>query len=271
MVCGPDGIMSGEMAGLVALTRGVSAAMAECELTHVPRLPIDLARAAEQHAAYELALERLGCTVHRLPAPDDMPDAVFIEDTAVVLDEIAIVTRPGAPSRRPETSAVEEWLKHRLLLSRIDAPGTMDGGDVLAVGRQIFVGATSRTNAEAIDQFRRIVEYFGYTMTVVDVRGCLHLKSAVTALSDDTLLVNRLWISEAAFEGYELVDVHPDERAAANIVRVGDRLLYSAAFPRTLERLKTRGAPVTAVDVSELAKAEGAVTCCSLIMKPLET
>ena len=241
--------------------------MADCQLTHLPRMPIDIAFATRQHEAYERALEGLGCVVHRLPATSDMPDAVFVEDTAIVLDEIAIITRPGAPSRRQETDAVEEWFKHRMLLARIEAPGTMDGGDVLAVGRRIFVGATSRTNAEALDQFRQIVEYFGYTMAVVDVRGCLHLKSAVTAVSDDVLLLNRGWVPDTAFDGFALIDVHPQEPLAANIVRVGNRLLYSAAFPWTLERLKHSTTDVTTVDVSELAKAEGAVTCCSLIMR----
>ena len=259
------------MSGPLALTRDVSPAMADCELTHLPRLPIDVALAASQHAAYERALESLGCTVHRLSATSAMPDAVFIEDTAVVLDEIAIITRPGAESRRQETTDVEEWLKHRVLLARIEPPGTMDGGDVLVVGRHVFVGATARTNADAVDQFRRIVEYFGYRMTEVEVRGCLHLKSAVTSVGDDVLLVNRAWVPDRAFDGYELVDVHPQERAAANVVRLGSRLLSSAAFPWTVERLRARGADVTTVDVSELAKAEGAVTCCSLILRTSES
>jgi dimethylargininase len=259
------------MSGLLALTRGVSPALADCELTHLSRLPLDVELAATQHAAYERALESLGCTVHRLPAPAAMPDAVFIEDTAVVLDEIAIVTRPGAASRRQETAAVEEWLKHRVLLARIEPPGTMDGGDVLVVGRRIFVGKTSRTNAEGLDQFHRIVEYFGYAMTQVEVHGCLHLKSAVTAIADDVLLLNRAWVPDRAFEGCELIDVHPQEALAANVVRVGRRLLSSDAFPWTVERLRGRGADVTTVDVSELAKAEGAVTCCSLMMKTPES
>ena len=259
------------MPQLLALTRAVSPAMADCQLTHLPRIPIDIALATRQHEAYQRALEELGCVVHTLDATPAMPDAVFVEDTAIVLDEIAVIMRPGAPSRRQETDAVQEWLKHRILLGRIEAPGTMDGGDVLRVGRRLFVGATSRTNVAALDQFRQIVEYFGYTMAVVEVRGCLHLKSAVTAVSDDVLLLNRGWISDRDFDGFELIDVHPQEPSAANIVRVGHRLLYSAAFPWTLERLKQWTTDVTTVDVSELAKAEGAVTCCSLIMKTPES
>jgi dimethylargininase len=258
------------MSKVIALTRSVSPAMADCELTHMSRVPIDVALAAEQHAAYERALETLGCTVHRLPSTADIPDAVFIEDMAVALDEIAVIMRPGAASRRHEIAAVAEWLKHRMLLARIEAPGTMDGGDVLVVGRQMFVGATSRTNAEGHEQLRRIVEYFGYTINVVEVRGCLHLKSAVTAISEDVLLVNRAWVPDSAFKDFELVDVHPSEPSAANVVRVGGRLLYSAAFPWTLERLRGRNLQVTTVDVGELAKAEGAVTCCSVIMNTPE-
>jgi dimethylargininase len=260
-----------EMAEWTALTRAVSPAMADCELTHLPRVPIDVALAAKQHAAYEEALAALGCAVHRLPSTAAMPDAVFIEDMAVVLDEIGVIMRPGPMSRRHEIAEVAEWLKHRILLAQIEAPATMDGGDVLVVGRRIFVGATSRTNAEAVDQFRQIVKYFGYTMAVVEVRGCLHLKSAVTALSDDVLLVNRSWVPASAFKEFELIDVHPQEPAAANIARAGNGLLYSAAFPWTLERLRGRGAKVTTVDLGELAKAEGAVTCCSLIMRAAES
>jgi dimethylargininase len=254
------------MSSLMAVTRAVSPQMGACQLTHVPRVPIDVALAAEQHAAYERTLEQLGCTIHRLPAGADMPDSVFIEDTAVVLDEISIIMRPGAASRRGETTAVEEWLKHRILIGRIEPPATMDGGDVMVVGRSIFVGASSRTSQAGLDQFRAIVEYFGYSMTIIEVRGCLHLKSAVSAAGEETLLINPRWVSADRFAEYRLVAVHPEEQLAANVMRVGEDLVYSAAYPRTLECLVGVGARVTTVDVSELAKAEGAVTCCSLIM-----
>jgi dimethylargininase len=256
-----------EMTEWTALTRDVSPAMADCELTHLPRVPIDIALAVRQHAAYERALEALGCAVHRLPSAASIPDAVFIEDTAVVLDEIGVIMRPGPAVRRHEIAEVAEWLKRRMLLAQIEPPGTMDGGDVLVVGRQIFVGATSRTNADAVEQLRRIVEYFGYAITVVDVRGCLHLKSAVTVVSDEVLLLNRARVDDSVFRDYDLVDVNPQEPSAANVLRVGSRLLCSGAFPWTMERLRGRGVDVAAVDMSELAKAEGAVTCCSLIMR----
>ena len=257
------------MAELIALTRAVSPAMARCELTHLPRVPIDVAKAAEQHAAYERALAELGCAVKRLPAAADLPDSVFVEDTAVVFDEIAVIMRPGAESRRGETADVEEWLKRQRLLGRIEPPGTMDGGDVLVSGRTVFVGATARTNPAGIEQLRRLLEYFGYSVRVVqvDVGGCLHLKSAVTAVADDTMLVNPRWVLPRAFSEYNLVEVDPGEPSAANIVRAGGGLLYSAAFPATLERLEKLGHRVTTVDVSEIAKAEGAVTCCSLLFR----
>jgi dimethylargininase len=252
---------------LIALTRAVSPAIGRCELTHLERVAIDAEKAAAQHAAYERALERLGCSVQRVTAGPEMPDSVFVEDVAIVLDELAIVTRPGAESRRPEAAAVGDALRAHRPLSWIEPPGTMDGGDVMVVGRTIFAGASGRTNDAAIEQLGRLVAPFGYDVRVAVVSGCLHLKSAVTAVNDDTLLVNQVWAPGAAFTGFGLLDVDPAESAGANIVRIGNRLLYSAAFPRTRDRLERRGFDVTAVDVSEIAKAEGAVTCCSLIFK----
>lgn len=259
------------MSELIALTREVSPAIVRAELTHVPRVPIDVALARAQHAEYERALASLGCSVRRLPAGPEMADSVFVEDTAVIFDEIAIITRPGAEARRAEIADVEEALKHHRLLGHIEAPGTIDGGDVLVSGRAVFVGASSRTNKAGIEQLRRLAEYFGYSLEAVDVRGCLHLKAAVTVLNDGTLLMNREWVRPDAFGGVDIVDVHADEPGGANIVRVNEQLLYSAAFPRTRERLEHRGHRVTCVDVSEIAKAEGAVTCCSLIFESQNT
>lgn len=256
------------MSKLLAITRGVSQAFAECELTHLERIPIDLERAEAQHAEYERALEHLGCSVERIAEAPHMPDCVFVEDAAIVLDEVAVLMRPGAESRRPEVAAVATALRpHRSVLA-LEAPATMDGGDVMVVGRSVFVGRSARTNLAGIDQLRQIVAPFGYALHPVSVRGCLHLKSAVTALDDATLLVNPSWARCEEFRGFALIEVGEGEPSAANIVRIGDRLLYSGGFPRTLEKLRGRGYDVTVVDVSEIAKAEGAVTCCSLIFKP---
>jgi dimethylargininase len=250
----------------IAVTRPVSSSFGNCELTHVTRAPIDIALAREQHAAYEQALAEEGCDLHRLPAEHNLPDAVFVEDAAVVLDELAIITRPGAASRRPEVTSVADALAAWRRLVRIEAPGTVDGGDVLRIGRRIWVGSSSRTNTAGFDQLRTAAEPLGYTVRRVEVRGCLHLKSAVTEIDPTAVLVNLAWIDGSAFDGFRIVEVDPAEPHAANILRVGPRLIYPLAFPRTADRLGRFGASLTPVDVSEIAKAEGAVTCCSIII-----
>jgi len=255
------------MSKSVAITRAVSPAFAACELTHLTRVPIDVEAARGQHRAYEQALIDAGCLVERLDTAPDMPDSVFVEDVAVVLDELAIITRPGAESRRREVPAVVEALAAYRPLRAIEPPGTVDGGDVLVVGRRVFIGRSSRTNEAAVGQMRQILRPYGYTVCDTVVRGCLHLKSAVTALADDLLLVNRGWIDEGAFNGFSFLDVEPDEPSAANALALDDRVICAASFPRTAERLTQRGFRLEIVDASELAKAEGAVTCCSLIVR----
>ncbi len=255
------------MTSLIAFTRAISPRIAECELTHLDRTPIDVARAEAQHSDYESALRALGCEVRRVEPAPDFADSVFIEDTAVVFDEIAVIARPGAESRRAETTAVERALAPLRPLARIVAPGTLDGGDVLVVGKRVFVGRTGRTNDVGIAQLRTAIAHHGYTVDAVDITGCLHLKSAVTALDDATVLVNPSWLDARAFAPLTVVEVDPAEPFGANVVRVGARLLYDASYPRTLARLRARGHDVTTVDASELAKAEGAVTCCSLVMR----
>lgn len=253
---------------LMALTREISAAFQACELTHLRRVPIDLDRARAQHAAYEWALVEAGCTVRRLDSGPDMPDAVFVEDIAVVLDEGAVICRPGAESRRAETPLVVEALaRHGHPLQQIQAPGTLDGGDVLVIGRQVFVGSSARTNRAGIDQLNGILAPAGYTVRAVPVHGCLHLKSAVTAVAPDTVLINREWVPADAFAGLSLVDIDPQEPYAANALAIADAVLYPTSFPRTRKRLEGRGLRVRSVDVDELQKAEGAVTCCSLIFE----
>ena len=251
---------------IIALTRAVSPAIARCELTHLERTSIDVGIARAQHQAYERCLEAAGCSVHRLDAGADMPDSVFIEDIAVIFDEIAVITRPGAESRRVETPAVADLVARYRPVRRIEPPATLDGGDVLRVGRTIFVGISGRTNGAGITQLRCSLRPLGYEVRELDVHGCLHLKSAMTALSDDLLLVNRVRIPTDALEGFDVLEAHPDEPNGANVVRLDDRVIHAAAFPRTRERIEQRGIRVETVDVSELAKAEGAVTCCSILI-----
>jgi dimethylargininase len=251
----------------VALTREVSAAIARCELTHLARARIDVNLARAQHAAYERALADAGYRVERVPASRDMPDSVFIEDTAVVVDELAVMTRPGAESRRAEIADVANALQHYRTVVAVEAPGTLDGGDVLTVGKAVFVGVSSRTNRDGIAQLRTHLAPHGYTVGEVTVSGCLHLKSAATAAADDVVVVNPKWIPRDAFGQFERIEIDPHESMAANVVRLADRLIVAAAFPRTAERLTARGYHVVAVDASELAKAEGAVTCCSILVE----
>ena len=250
---------------LLALTRDISPAIAECELTHLARTPIDLARARAEHEAYEAALRTLGCEVRRLPAGPELPDSVFIEDTAVVLDELAVVCRPGAPSRRGETAAVEAALRAYRPVAAIRAPGTLDGGDVLRAGRRLFVGEGARSNRAGIDQLRALVAPHGYEVTPVPFSGCLHLKTAATLAAGDLVLVNPAWVDAARLHPLRALAVDPAEPFAANALRIGGALVHPADFPRTRARLEAAGLRVHPVPAGELAKAEGGVTCCSVV------
>ncbi len=255
------------MASPVAITRAVSSAIAACELTHLERVPIDLKIARAQHREYEQALADAGYLVERVAEGSGMPDSVFVEDIAVVFDELAILTRPGAESRRAETAAVAAALACHRRCETIQAPATIDGGDVLVAGRRVFVGRSSRTNDAAILQVESLLQPFGYSVAGVTVHGCLHLKSAVTMLDERLLLVNPAWLDVGIFEGFDVIEVDPDEPMAANALRLRDRIIFPSGFPRTAQRLAQRGLRLQTVDASELAKAEGAVTCCSLIVE----
>ncbi len=252
---------------LIALTRAVSPSLARCELTELDRTPIDLERACSQHDEYRAALKSLGCDMRSLPTSPALPDSVFIEDTAVVVDEIAIMTRPGAASRRPEVDAVAAAMREHRELVRIAPPGTLDGGDVLRIGRRVWVGVSRRTNRDGFEQFRSRLEPFGYDVRELRVDRCLHLKSAVTGLTEDRVLVNPSWVDVTAFAGYDVLEVHPQEPHAANALHVGGAIVYSSHAPRTLEILAAAGLHVIEIDASELAKAEGGVTCCSLLFE----
>jgi dimethylargininase len=244
---------------MIAITRGVARTIQHAQLTHVERQRIDYDVAAAQHHQYVQLLHSLGCTVVELPADDAYPDCVFIEDTAIVFDDVAVITRPGAESRRGETSAVAEALARYRPLVHIEAPATIDGGDVLVLDDRIYVGLSTRTNEEAIEQLRSLTrrEVIG-----VNVHGALHLKTAVTRVSRDALLIRRDWIDVTPFEGWTLLDAEEP-----NAMLVGDVVVYPSAFPSTAQMLRDRGIDVRTVDASELAKAEGGVTCCALLLK----
>jgi dimethylargininase len=250
---------------LLALTRPVPPSIAHCELTHLAREPIDVARADAQHDAYETALRSIGCTVQRLAGLPAHPDSVFIEDTAIVFDDLAVIARPGAPSRRGEVAEVAGALEPHRPLFIIAEPGTLDGGDVLVVGRRVFVGRSSRTNDEGVRQLTRFLAPAAYSVVAIPVTRCLHLKSAASALGDGRILYSADLIDPVAFRGVSCIPVDAREPMAANVVSVGRAVLCAHDAPRTRRALEREGFDVHAVDGSELAKAEGGLTCCSLV------
>jgi dimethylargininase len=252
---------------LTAITRKVSPKLAQCELSFKDREPIDPALAAMQHSAYEARLEQLGVRVISLPALAEYPDCVFVEDGALVLDEVAVITRPGVSSRVGEVeSLAHEVARHRDILT-LEAPATLEGGDVMRAGKTLYVGLTRRTNVAGIQQLARLLEPFGYWITPVEVHDCLHLKSACSYVGDETILANRAWLDDAAFCGLKVLDVPPAEPHGANALRVGGNVLLPASCPRTAALMEASGFRVTTVDTSELIKAEGGVTCMSLLFE----
>jgi len=250
-----------------AITRRVSPAINQCELTHIAREPIDYQRACAQHEQYEDALRTLGLDVISLDAEPALPDSVFVEDVALVLDECAVMLNPGAASRRAEAPSVEAALASYREIFHIRPPATIDGGDILPLGRTITIGLSSRTTEAALEQIGEILAPYRYHVRGVTVSGCLHLKSAVTRVGRDRLLINPEWISGQDFPGMEFIEVDPSEPYAANAVLVGEALIYASSFPRTQAKLEAAGIRMVIVDADELAKAEGAVTCCSLLFE----
>ena len=245
----------------IAFTRAVSPRLSECQTTQEGR--VDVVRAIEQHAAYERALAEAGLEVRRLPALDDFPDAVFVEDTALLLGDHAVILRPGAASRAGETESTAQGLAGAFTVHRLDA-GHVDGGDVLRIGRTLHVGLSSRTNQAGLDALARIVAPLGFEIVPVPVAGGLHLKSAATWVAD-LLVHNPAWVPASRFAGVEALAVAPGEAYGGNLLEAGATLLAAADSPRTAEALAARGFRVVTLDISEMRKADAALTCMSLI------
>jgi dimethylargininase len=280
---------------VIALTRPVPRSIDRCELTHLERTPIDYAKAVREHDAYEESLRRLGCRVQRLPEAHEMPDSVFVEDTAVVFDEIAVIARPGAVSRRGEVEAAAHALRPHRQLAFIEPPATLDGGDVLVTPGKVFVGITERTNADGARQLAAHLAPFGFETIAVPVTGCLHLKSAVTLArvrvlrsadlpakagshyrahpwlppsgGRSKLVINPAWVQAGLFHDFDLIEIDRSEPMAANVLLVGDRVVCAEEHPRTRQRLEAHGIVTVTVPAAELARAEGGVTCCSLLVR----
>jgi dimethylargininase len=252
---------------LTAITRKVSSALAKCELSFIARKPIDLEKARAQHAAYEALLNKLGAHVISLPEQSELPDSMFVEDPAVVLDEAAVICPMGTESRRKEAATIASELEKFRKLAYVKLPGTLEGGDVLRIGKKVFVGFTARSNPEGIRQLAVVLNHYGYEVTAVRVTGCLHLKSAVTSLGQNTLLGNRAWFDCKRIEGFAWVDVHPIEPHAGNALAVGDSVIFPESFPKTRSILEASGFRVAPIDISELQKAESGLTCSSLLLE----
>jgi dimethylargininase len=250
---------------LIAITRGVSQSFKACALTHIDRSPIDVDLAREQHAAYSSLLVELGCQLVDLSPDNALPDCVFIEDTAVVFDEVAVATVPGAPSRRDEVDPVAGALANHRNVVFLSGDATIDGGDVLVMGKDVYVGVGQRTEATAVFELHSHLESWDYTVHPAPFNGCLHLKTAATRLRDDLILANTSWVNPETFGGRRILEVDPDEPMAGNVLTIGHDVIVPKSFPKTAERIRHAGLTTHMVDVSELQKAEGGVTCCSLL------
>jgi dimethylargininase len=252
---------------VLALTHVPSPNMNSAIRTHSELQDIDVSLAKKQHDAYRLALAKAGAEVRLLDVNREHPDCVFIEDTAIVLDEIAIVTSMGAESRQSEPAGIEiELARYRTTMTRVLPPATVEGGDVVAVDKMLFVGQTALTNRAGIDALARITEPFGYVVIPVPVEGCLHLKTACTALPDGALLINPKWLPTLEpLKKMDCVEVDPSEPNGANVVVIGENVCMSDAYPRTAERIRQHTKDVHTVALSEFAKADGCATCLSLV------
>jgi dimethylargininase len=252
---------------LTAITRAVSPALAKCEVSFIERIPIDMEKARAQHHAYEATLSELGAKVISLPPEPELPDSMFVEDPAIVLDELAVVFPLGTESRRPEAASLARSISRFRKIEYVTLPGTVEGGDILRIGRKLFVGLTARTNEEGIRQLRKIVAPHSYEVIAVPVTGCLHLKSAVTYLGKNVLLANRAWFDTTPLAGFEWIDVDPAEPRAGNALALNGSIIFPLSFPKTHARIEVKGFRVLPLDIAELQKAESGLTCSSLIFE----
>jgi dimethylargininase len=252
---------------LIALTRKPSPHLQRCQLTHLPRQPIDLAKAREQHGEYEFMLRGLQVHVQRLPALPRLPDGVFVQDTALVCDELAVTAPLVLPSRRPEAESTLMTLAWYREVVPFTGPATFDGGDILIADRNVFVGQTGRTNRTAFAEIRQLLEHelSAYRVRPVRVEGCVHLKSGCSYIGRDTMVINPRWVDVRALGGFDYIEVPADEPFGANTITVHDTVIVAASCPRTADAIARAGFSVITVDISEFEKAEGGVSCLSLL------
>jgi dimethylargininase len=252
---------------LMALTRGVSSSIGNCQLTFLERECIDTAKAIQQHQAFIRCLEGMNVHVIPLREMDELPDAVFVEDTAIVVDEVAVVARMGARQRQPEVESMASALSEFFPLRFIEPPGTLEGGDVVRVGRTLYVGLSGRTNREGIAQLGCILAPFDYQVRPVEVRRCLHLSTGCSYLGRNIILANPAWIDVTQFEGFEIINVPAPEPWAANTISKGNQVLCASAFTQTHALLEELNFSLLKTDISELTKTEAGLSCMCLIFE----
>lgn len=250
----------------IGLVRKPDASIARCELTHLEREQIDFNLLLKQHDQYVSCLRKAGIKVEFLPELPLSGDGVFVEDTALVLDEVAVICHPGADSRKNETDSVQLALsKYRKVIKKINGAATVDGGDLLKINRKIYVGQSTRTNAAAHEQLKSFLSQYGYEVITVPVSKCLHLKTGVCFLGNNTVLLNPAWINPDTFKGMTIIEVDDSEPFGANAILLDDLIIHNSAFPLTQKRIKNEGFRVESLSITELAKAEAGLTCISLI------
>jgi len=246
-----------------ALVRNVPNTYDHCVTKQQEKIDVTLAK--QQHADYCNALEKIGLQLIRLEADDSLPDCCFVEDTAIAVDDIAIITNPGAISRRAEVAAVEKEISKYKTIHRIDAPATIDGGDVLQIGKKIFIGLSERTTQEAIDQVQEIVRSKGFEVIGVPIHHTLHLKSVATALTDSQIILNAAHFDEALFSGLRKIIVPEQEHYAANCLAVNETIFIPSGFPVTKSLIEGAGFSTVELENSEFKKGDGALTCLSIL------
>lgn len=251
----------------IAITRGVSRRIDACQLTHRSREEVNYEKACFQLEQYCALLDTWG--VHLLPvvASDSHPDCCFVQDTAVVLDEVCVIASMGADTRRGEVAEVEKLVAPFRKIRHILSPATLDGGDVVQFGKRLFVGLSTRTNARGIAALAAIVERFGYTVIPVVVNGGLHLTTGCGIVNDETVLLNPRWLDAFAFSGLRQLYVPEDEPWAANTIRVDNNVCLEKGAPRTVDLVQPYAGNIATLDISEFRKAEGSLSCLSLIFK----
>ena len=250
---------------MIALTHVISPNIVRCELSFLERSPINYKRAVEQHEDYCELLRDCGLEVIELSMNRSFPDSTFIEDTAVVVDELAIMASMGIESRRGEVPGVESVFGYYRDIQHIQLPATLEGGDVLHIGKKTFVGISPRTNIAGFESLKEILEPFDYEVIPVAVSGCLHLKSACIAVDDQTVLVNPQWLDLQPLRDFRIIPVPEDEPAAVNSLRINTTICMHSGYKKTIDSLVKLGFSVTTIDISELLKAEAGMTCSSII------